>query len=264
MSEPFLLEMRRATAHRGAAFRLGPVDLAVASGEVVAVVGPNGAGKSTLLALAVGEVPADGGEVLLGGRPHRDLARPDVARRAASCRQRPAGVFEQSALEVVLHGRWIHGTGLRFPGPSDLARAHAELERLRAGHLADRDFRTLSGGEQQRVLLAKALAQDARLLLLDEPTTGLDLRHRWELMGLIATLPELSRGGVLLVTHDLDLAAAVASRALLLKEGQVVVQGPLEAVFRPESLEEVLEFPVEVDTHPATGRPRVSPRSRAR
>ena len=236
MSAP-LLALEAVRAHRGA-FSLGPATLAVQRGEIAAVVGPNGAGKSTLLAVALGELGLSDGRVLLGGRDPRRLRRPEVAALAAVLRQGGSPAFSQSAFEVVLHGRWVHMSGLRFPGAADVDAARAALASVGALELGDRDFRTLSGGEQQRVLLAKALAQGGPLLLLDEPTASLDLAQRAVFARLVRSVAAGRSLGVVLVTHDLELAATLATKALLLRAGEQVAAGPTTEVFRDGPLSE--------------------------
>lgn len=255
---PPLLELRAAVGRRGA-FRLGPLDLALAAGEAVAVVGPNGAGKSTALSLAVGDLVLEAGGAWLAGTPVEALGRPAIARRVAVLRQQPRVAFELSVLELVLHGRWAHLRGLRLPGPADIAAARGALERVELGDLEDRSVASLSGGERQRAFLAKALAQDSPALVLDEPTSGLDLRHRAALLGVLADVRGRGDRGILLVTHDLDLAAAACQRAVLLAGGRAVASGPVDDVFTEASLEAAFGHAVLVDRHPETGRPRVTP-----
>ncbi len=255
-----LLRLEALEVERSEGFRLGPVDLSVAPGETVALLGPNGAGKSTLLAACTGALPPCAGRVLLGGDQPRSLARPEIAKRAALLRQASAPQFEASVLEVVLHGRWVHLTGLRFPGERDLAVAREALAQVDATGLEERDFRSLSGGERQRVLLAKAFAQRAPLLLLDEPTASLDLRHAVEILA-HARRSAAERGlGLVLVSHDLSLAAWLCDRAILLKEGRVLATGSVAEVFEEELLETAFGHPVLVEAHPDGGWPRVTPR----
>jgi iron complex transport system ATP-binding protein len=176
----------------------------------------------------------------------------------ALLRQAPEVAFALPVLEVVLHGRWAHLSGLRFPGERDVVAARAALRRVGLAGFEARDLATLSAGERQRALLAKALVQESPLLLLDEPTSSLDIRHRVELHDLLGGLPESA--GLLLVTHDLDLAAALCERAVLLAGGTVVVAGPLEEVFRAGPLALAFGHDACVEAHPDTGRPRVVPR----
>ena len=165
-----------------------------------------------------------------------------------------------SAEELVLHGRWVHLGGLRFPGARDREIVEDAMQHCGVGALATRDVRSLSGGELQRVLLAKAVAQHAPLLLLDEPTSSLDLAHRARAMRLLRKLVATGRRGCLVVSHDLDLVAELCDRVLLLAGGKVVASGSPEEAFRPDTLELAHGIPVLVDRNPMTGRPRVTPR----
>jgi iron complex transport system ATP-binding protein len=248
-----LVEWREATVVRGA-FALGPVSLAVPSGELVGVVGPNGSGKSTLLALAAGDATPASGAVLLQGDAPTRLPRAEVARRVALVRQGAPPRLPMTAEELVLHGRWVHLSGWRFPGPRDTALAREALARCRVLELADRDVRTLSGGEWQRVLLARALAQASPLLLLDEPTSSLDLRHRSDA---VVLLRELTRDGhgCVIVGHDLDLLAAACDRLVLLRDGRVLGAGPPDVVLTEERLQEAYGLAIRV-ARDDDGRPR--------
>jgi iron complex transport system ATP-binding protein len=254
-----VLSMEAASARRGGMV-VGPVDLSVLGGEVVALVGPNGAGKSTLLALATGELPCESGRVrLLGDDPAR-LKRREAALRVALVRQGAAPRMPMSAEELVLHGRWVHLSGLRFPGARDRQIARECLELFGVAGLASRDVRSLSGGEMQRVLLAKAQAQEARLLLLDEPTSSLDFAHRARVMQLVREVAAARGVACLVVSHDLDLVAATCDRVVLLAAGRILAAGTPEEAFRPDVLETAHGLPVLVDRHPLTGRPRVTVR----
>lgn len=255
-----LLRLEGLEVERREGFRLGPVDLTVAPGDAVAVLGPNGAGKSTLLAACTGSLRPSAGRVHLGAADPSGLSRPEIAQRAALLRQVSTPMFEASVLDVVLHGRWVHLSGLRFPGEADLAVARDALGRVDALDLESRDVRSLSGGERQRVLLAKALAQQAPLLLLDEPTASLDLRHAVEVLEHARRSVAEHGLGLVLVSHDLSLAAWLCDRAILLQDGRVVAAGSVEEVYQAERLEAAFGHPVWVEPHPDGGWPRVTPR----
>lgn len=253
-----LLQMREARAIRGE-HEIGPVTLSVLPSEVVALVGPNGAGKSSLLSLATGEIAPASGECLLGGDPPSRLGRAEIARRAAFVRQGAPPRMPMTVEELVLHGRWVHLTGLRFPGEGDARRVAGALERCGLTALAQRDVRSLSGGEWQRALLAKALVQESPLLLLDEPTSNLDLAHRARVLRLVRELARAEAVGCVVVSHDLDLVAQACDRVVLLAGGRVLAMGPPEAAFTSELLERAHGIPVSVDRDPATGRLRMVP-----
>ncbi len=202
------------------------IDLSLAAGERVALVGPNGAGKSTLLRVAAGTLAPRGGSVRLAGDPIERLERVEVARRLAVVPQLTTIPFATRVEEVVALGRLPHEDPLRGPRPADRAAVSAAIERVGVGHLLGRDARELSLGERQLVLLALAVAQAAPVLLLDEPTVHLDLRHRVEAMELLCDLNERDGTTVLTVIHDLHLAARFFPRIVLLDRGAVVADGP--------------------------------------
>jgi len=238
---------------------LDGVSLAVGAGEIVGVIGPNGSGKTTLVRLLAGVLRPQAGHVTLGGTRLDALARRDVARRLAVVPQDSALEFPFTALEVVLMGRAPHLPPLAFPRARDLAIARAAMARLEIGAVEDRALLQLSGGERQRVLLARALTQEPRVLLLDEPTTHLDLRHQ---TGIYDTVRGLARAGgvaVLSVLHDLNLAALYCDRLVLLAGGRVLAAGaPAEVLVAP-LLAEAYGVSVHVGTNAATGTTIVLP-----
>jgi iron complex transport system ATP-binding protein len=206
------------------------VSLVVGGGELVAVVGPNGAGKTSLLRAAAGLLRPSAGRVRIDGRDPAAPPRRQLARALAYLPQRYELAFPFTALEVALMGRYAHQRGPGLDRAADLEAAHAALVRVDAASLAERRFDTLSGGERRRVLLAQALCQGARAILLDEPTAALDPAHAIAVMATLGV--ERDRGGaILLVTHDLDLAALHADRVLVLSGGRTVALGPPLAVF---------------------------------
>jgi iron complex transport system ATP-binding protein len=225
------------------------VDLEVAAGEVVALVGPNGAGKTTLLRVASRVLPATRGRVEVGGRPSDSLSRRELAREVAVVPQDVAIPFAFRAGEVVLMGRAPHAGPLGFETPDDVASARACLARVGIEHLADRSMLELSGGERQLVLVARALIQEPRVLLLDEPTSHLDLRHRMDVLELVREFTEVGRSA-LVVSHDLTLAARSCDRMALLRDGALVACGPPAEVLTADRLREVFGVDAEVITGP--------------
>lgn len=244
---------------RGAPEAVAGASLAVAAGEVVGVIGPNAAGKSTLARVCVGLLAASEGEVLLQGAPLSRLSRRERARRVAFLPQQHPQDLSFTALEVALMGRAPHLGLWSIEGQGDLDRAHAALREADALDLAGRPVTQLSGGERQRVFLARAFAQDAALLVLDEPTAGLDLAHQ---VLLVNALRRRARqgGGALLVLHDLALAGAACDRLVLLLAGRVVAQGTPADVLRSGVLSPAYGTEVDVVADPATGQPLVAPR----
>lgn len=235
---------------------LDSIDLTAYAGEVLALVGPNGAGKSTLLAALAADLPAGSGTVRIDGRPVTAWSAPELALRRAVLPQSAALAFPFPVEEVVRMGRapWA-GTDRACEDEAAVASAMAATE---VTGFAGRPFSALSGGERARVALARVLAQRAPLLLLDEPTAALDLRHQ-ELVLRICRERAAAGDAVVVVLHDLGLAAAYADRAAVLHEGRIAVAGPPAEVFSGELLGAVYRQPVEVFPHPRTGVPLVVP-----
>jgi len=243
----------------GLADAVAGASISVRGGEMVGVIGPNAAGKSTLARLCCGLLPADAGAVILQGAEMGRLSRRERARRVAFLPQNPPHDLSFTAREVALMGRAPHLGLWSLEGPHDLERANAALSELDALDLAERPVSQLSGGERQRVFLARAFAQEAALLVLDEPTAALDLAHQ---VLLVNALRRRARGGggALLVLHDLALAGAACDRLLLMDRGRLVADGVPAEVLRPAILEPVYGTVIEVVPNPATGQPLVAPR----
>jgi iron complex transport system ATP-binding protein len=216
---------RLTVAYRGRP-ALSDVNLHIGSGERVALVGPNGAGKSTLLRAIAGLVDPTAGSIELGGTPLAALDRLAIARRLAVVPQLPTLPFATTVEEVVALGRLPHEHPIRGLRPADRAAIAAAIERVGVGHLLGRDARELSLGERQLVLLAMAVAQAAPVLVLDEPTVHLDLRHQVEVMELLADLNARDGTTVIAVLHDVGLAAHFFERVVVLDKGRVVADGP--------------------------------------
>ncbi len=231
------------------------VDLAVMPGEVLAVLGPNGAGKSTLLRMLAGEQDPTSGEVLIDGRPISTFRPARLALRRAVLPQHTMLQFAFRALDVVMMGRYPHREST---AEHDQAVAIRAMDETDTGHLAVRTYPTLSGGEQTRVALARVLAQESPIVMLDEPTGSLDLRHQELVM---ATLRALASEGaaVLAVLHDLNLAARYADRVALMSRGTLRATAPTSEVMRPALLSEVYAHPVGVMPHPYFDCPFVFP-----
>jgi len=241
--------------HRGGRPVLRDVSLQVRAGEVVAVVGPNGAGKSTLVGVLAGDLAPQAGSVALDGRPVGSWQPLELAMRRAVLPQETHVAFPFTVAEIVSMGRspWV-GTSRQRDDTSVVA---AALEALDALSLADRRFPTLSGGERARVAMARVLAQDARLLLLDEPLAALDLHHQVLVLDR-ARRHAAAGGAVVAVIHDLSLAAAHADRMVLLAEGALAAAGTPAEVLDPELLSRVYRHRIDVLPHPLTGSPLVA------
>ena len=218
---------------------LADVRLRLAPGERACLVGPNGAGKSSLLRCLTGLVAASSGSVLLDGTPVSEIERPVLARQLSVVPGQVELPFSMRVDEVVLLGRIPHEHPFTGARETDRAAASAAMTRVGIDHLRDRDIRALSLGERQLVLVAVALAQGGRLLVLDEPTVHLDLRHQVEVLSLLTRLSEQDGLTVLAVLHDLSMAAHFFPRLILLDRGRVVADGPAAEVLTPERIRAV-------------------------
>ena len=234
------------------------IDLEIKPGEMIGILGPNGSGKSTLLKILDGVLPAQEGSISLYDQPLQKLKRRQIARQIAMVAQENHFRFSFTALEVVLMGRFPHLKRLQFESHRDLAIAQEALRATQVADLAGRPVHTLSGGEKQQVLIARALAQEPQLILLDEPSSFLDLKHKRAIFQLIANLSREKGLGVVVVSHDIDLAAYYCGSLLLLKQGKIYAKGSPAEVITKENIEAVYDCPVLVDAHPITGRPRIS------
>jgi ABC-type cobalamin/Fe3+-siderophores transport system ATPase subunit len=237
---------------------LDGVDMTVPAGRLTAVLGPNGSGKSTLMRALLGLIRPVAGQALVGGRPSGSWSRRELAREVGAVAQSEPMPFPLSVRELVAMGRYPHQGVLGGERPSDREAIEQALVRCDVDHLSHRAVDTLSGGELQRVRLARALAQQPRALLLDEPTASLDVRHEMSILELLRASADAGMT-VLLVTHHLDVAARFADRLLLLDRGVVAAEGSPEEVLQGSILASVYRWPIAVRRDPLTGTPRVTP-----
>lgn len=249
-------------AAQGVSFRVGRVPLVrgvsleAGPGEFVAIVGANGAGKSTLLRLLAGDLAPTEGEVLLDGRPVGAYRPGELARRRAVLPQQSRIEFAFTVRQVVEMGRSPHRG--RGSAASDAAAVMAALDAADVAGLAERAYPGLSGGEQARACLARVLAQETPVVLLDEPTAALDIRHQHQVLGVVRDLARAGRT-VVAVLHDLNLAATYATRVAAMHRGCMVADGAPEDVLTAEVLSRVYEHPVEVVRVGGDGRLVVLP-----
>jgi iron complex transport system ATP-binding protein len=234
-----MLELRGLCLAYGPREVLHGVDLTLAAGERLALLGPNGAGKSSLLRAISGLVRPSGGSVSLDGTPIDELSRLTLARRVAVVPGQTVIAFPITVEEVVALGRLPHEHPLLGPRPADQGAVAAAIERVGIGGLVGRDVRQLSLGERQLVVLAMALAQGAQVLLLDEPTVHLDLRHQVTVMELLRDLATVDGVTVLAVLHDIALAAHFFDRLLLLDRGRLTADGTPVDVLTPSRIRAV-------------------------
>lgn len=257
-----MLKIEGLSVSYGARQVLLGVSLDVHPGEVLALIGPNGAGKSTLVRAVSGVIPVQGGKVSVDGVDLLGLAAMRRARYLAVVPQAVALPPAFTAWETVLLGRTPYLNFLGHVSSGDEEKARLALQKVDALDLAERRVGNLSGGEQQRVLLARALAQSTPILFLDEPTVHLDLQHQVNLMETIRNLAQADNLAVLVALHDLNLAARYADRVALLVGGEIKAAGTPGQVLTPEIISTAYHLPVKVIPHPFADAPLVLPDSR--
>ena len=239
------------------------VSMGVERGDLVGILGPNGSGKTTLLKLLCGALAPTSGAVRLEDRHLSEWPRREIAQRVALLPPETHAAFDFSVLDIVLMGRFPYLGPFALEGPDDLVIARQALAATGTAAFEARAFGTLSGGEKQRVVIASALAQAPTVLLLDEPTASLDIGHQIEVQALLRRLN--GSGGVTMVlsTHDLNLAAALCRRLVLLRSGQVLAAGPTEEVLTSATIQELYGVHAEVERHPRAGHLSIIPIGRA-
>ena len=243
----------------GQTWVLKSISLQVNAGEILGILGPNGSGKSTLLKVMDGMLVPQEGDVFIKDRSLTAFRRSALAREVAMVAQENPFWFSFSTLEVVLMGRFPHLKRLQFESKNDLEVAKGALDATHTLELAERSINELSGGEKQRVLIARALAQEPKIILLDEPTSFLDLKYKRDVFQLISSLSMNKGLSVVVISHDIDLAAQYCHRLMMLKDGSVYEMGEPARVITASNIEAVYDCPVMVDQNPLTGKPRVVP-----
>ena len=244
--------------------KYGPCDVVrgvsfeLRGGRIAALLGPNGAGKTTLVRSLNGSVPLAGGRIGLDGQPLESYSRREIARRIAVVAQENETRFPVTVIEYVLAGRFANGSAFGWETEEDTAIAKEALDRCDLNGFDGRLMNELSGGERQRVVLARALATDARVLLLDEPTANLDLAHQAMMFRLVRERCRDDNASAIVITHDLNLAAEFADEVILLKNGEVFAFGAPEEVLTAANISGVFNIPVLLDVNPASGNVRVT------
>ena len=238
-------------------FTLEATSFQARPGEIVAILGPNASGKSTLMQLIAGVLGPLSGRILLNGFVIHSLSPRTRAQRIAMVQQESRLLFPARVWEFVMQGRHAHGRSLRFESHTDMQIVQDALLHVSSTHLGDRLMDQISGGERQRIILARALAQQPLLLLLDEPTLHLDIAAQVGLLDALRRLSARYRYTVIVVTHELNLAAEYADQVLLMQSGRCLRVGPPAAIYQRELLEQVFQVPLRVEMR-GHGRPRVT------
>jgi len=241
---------------------LREVSVSVDRGSFTGLIGPNGCGKTTLLKLLAGVLSPDSGTVSLDGRPLASMSRRHVARRLAVVPQETHPAFDYSVLEMALMGRHPHLGAFQLEGPADIAIAHESLTATGTSHLAERSYMSLSGGEKQRVVIASALTQAPKVLLLDEPTASLDLGYQLEVGLLLRRLNRERSATMVMATHDLNLAASLCDTLVLMRNGRVLASGNTSEVLTSAMVRQLYDVEADVRVHELAGHLTVVPLGR--
>lgn len=254
-----MLAVRNIAVRYGDRSVLSGVSLEVRSGQVVALIGQNGAGKTTLIRALNGSIAAQvEGEISVDGKELRQLSRREIASRIAVVAQENETRFPITILEFVLAGRFVNGTAFGWEKEADIDSAMRALADCDLAGYGGRLMNELSGGERQRVVLARALATNARILLLDEPTANLDIAHQAMMFRLVRERCGSCGASAVVITHDLNLAAEFADEIVMLRDGRISASGPPETVLTEKNIAEVFGVKVLLDTNPASGNVRVT------
>ncbi len=253
-----MIELRSISFRYHRDWVLKEISFQIEKGEFVGVIGPNGSGKSTLLKILSSILIPQKGEIFYEGNPLRKIGRGDIAKKIAVVPQETHLLFPFKAVEVVLMGRSPYLGHLMFERAMDLEIAKKAMEWTETLHLSDRPMDELSGGERKRVFIARALAQEPEVILLDEPTSNLDIHHQLDFLELILNLNRQKGLTILMASHDINIASEFCDRLILLKEGRIYTMGtPLEVITK-ENIERVYGCETWVDQHPISKTPRIS------
>ena len=253
-----MFDVKDISVNYGGRAVLGGVTFELHDGETIVLLGANGAGKTTLIKAVNGTMPVSSGQILLDGRQLTRVSRREIARNIAVVAQENETRFPVTVLEFVLSGRFVHGGAFGWESETDIEFAKNALAECDLSDFETRLMNHLSGGERQRVVLARAIATNARILLLDEPTANLDLAHQALMFRLIRKRCLQSNYAAIVITHDLNLAAEFADSIVMLKDGRIVAKGTPTDVLTTENVEKVFGVRVLLDTNPASGNVRVT------
>jgi iron complex transport system ATP-binding protein len=253
-----MLSVQTITINYGATEVVSDVSFTLLAGQIVAILGANGAGKTTILKSLNSSVPVSKGEILLDGKEIKDHSRREIARKIAVIAQENETKFPVTVLEFVLAGRFAHGNAFGWESETDLDVAKKCLELCDLKDYESRLMNELSGGERQRIILARALATEARVLLLDEPTANLDLAHQAMMFRIVRARCAGGKSSAVVVTHDLNLASEFADEILLLDGGKIAAKGAPTEVLTSENLSKVFGVEVLLDENPVSKKMRVT------
>jgi len=256
---PHSIEICDLSLRIGKTTLMDQVSLQVRPGEMVAVVGPNGAGKTTMLKCLLGLMKADSGSISVNGKAISAYARPELARQLAYVPQLLEASVPFTVLDFVMMGRYAHEDGFAFGDDEGADVARQALEKTNMSHFSDRTIQTLSGGERQKICIAAAIAQQAPILILDEPSAHLDPRQREEVHRILSEIAKTDQLSILTVTHDLNWASMEYDYIYGMNQGRVVVKGAPDAVMTQEHLHTIFGVDFSLMNHPDGGKPMVMP-----
>ena len=253
-----MLSVTNISVNYGERMVLGDVSFELCDGEIIALLGSNGAGKTTLVKALNGSLPLASGDISIGGNRVEKMSRREIAHNVAVVAQENETRFPVTVLEFVLAGRFANGGTFGWESDADIASAERALADCDLAEYGSRLMNELSGGERQRVVLARAVATNARILLLDEPTANLDLAHQAMMFRLVRDRCRSCNASAVVITHDLNLAAEFADEILMLKDGRIAAKGTPAEVLNAENIKEVFGVRVLLDQNPASGNVRVT------
>ena len=253
-----MLKVNNITINYGECAVLQNVSFKLKRGEIIAILGANGAGKTTLLKSLNASLPIAEGEILLDEKPLKHYSRREIAQKIAVIAQENETKFPVTVLEFILSGRFAHGTAFGWETTHDLQIAENALQVCDLANYENRLMNKLSGGERQRVILARALATEAKVLLLDEPTTNLDLAHQAMMFRLVRERCKSGESAAIVITHDLNLASEFADEIILLKNGKIAAKGNPKSVLTEDNLQTVFGVKALLDENPLSGKRRVT------
>jgi iron complex transport system ATP-binding protein len=254
-----MLRVDNITVNYGPCEVLLGVSMDVSAGEVIALLGPNGAGKTTLIRSLNGTLPVSQGEILLDGKPVSHFSRREIAQKITVVAQENETRFPVTVSEFVLAGRFARGSVFGWEAAEDIEAAERALAECDLANYGARLMNELSGGERQRAVLARAIATEAKTLLLDEPTSNLDIAHQVMMFRLVRSRCDEAGYSAVVITHDLNLAAEFADKIILLRNGRVHAAGLPDAVLTEATIAEVFGVSALLDRNPASGNVRVTP-----